>query len=139
MTKVNKILQSIDSHFPQTPEAKKKRRDFIYIPLATAALAGIAFGTAAGIGTGFRMVDEATQQTVDSFTDTVGKDEDYITLARRAVIDLGLSPDEFNAVQIGQDVEGDATPQPGQQVTFDEVKHWYGATTVQGHTEDTDQ
>jgi hypothetical protein len=138
MSKVNKVLQSIDSRFPQSPEAKKKRRDFIYKPLASVALLGVAFGGAAAAGTGLRLIDEATQRTIDSVTETMGHDEDYITLAKRAVIGLGLSPDDYSETDIGNGVEGDATPQPGQQVTFDEVQHWYGATSVEGHTEDTD-
>jgi len=136
---MNKVLQSIDAHFPQSPEAKKKRRDLIYKPIAATALLGIAFSTAAAVGNGLRIVDEATQKTVDSVTETMGQNEDYITLAKRAVISLGLSPDDYSETDIGNNVETDSNPKAGQQVTFDEVRHWYGTTSVVGRTEDTDK
>jgi hypothetical protein len=105
--------------------------------LAGVAIVGSAVALAVGTSEGFKAIDEATKHTVDSVTETMPKDGDYISLAKQAVIDLGLDPDNFNETRIGQEVTGDPTPQPGQPVTFDEVEHWYG-TTVEGHTVDTD-
>jgi hypothetical protein len=135
---MNKVLQSIDARFPQSPEAKKKRRDLIYKPLAAAALIGVTVTGVAVVEAGLRSLDEATQKTVDSNVQIMGQGEDYITLAERAVIALGLNPDSFSATEIGQNVQGDAMPQPNQQVTFDEVQHLFGTTSVEGHTVDTD-
>lgn len=135
---MTKTKERVDSRLPQTPEARRRRRDRIWKPLATVAAVSLAAGVAYGTAEGLKAIDNATKVTIDSVDETMPQGGDYISLAKQAVVDLGLNPDEFNAIRIGQEVTGDPTPQPGQSVTFDEVQHWYGATTVEGHTVDTD-
>lgn len=99
-----------------------------------AVLLAVTLAGGYGAAEGLKTIDNATQHTVDSVTETMPNGGNYITLAKQAVIDLGLAPDQFNATRIGQEVKGNTIPQPGQQVTFNEVQHWYGETTVDGST-----
>jgi len=128
MKAVDRIDAVIDSKLPQSEEAIKKRRNRILIPLAGVALVAAALGAVEGL----KAVDNATERTVASVTETMPNGGDYISLAKQAVIDLGLNPNDYNATRIGQEITGEPNPQPGQPVKFNEVQHWYGEIDVEG-------
>ncbi|TAL14426.1 hypothetical protein EPN95_02950 [Patescibacteria group bacterium] len=88
----------------------------------------LTLALSAGVGAvaGAEAIDNNTKHVVGSVTETMPQGGDYISLAKKAVIDLGLNPDDYSATRIGQEVKGDSTPQPGQQVKFDEVQHLIG-------------
>jgi len=134
MKTVDRIDAAIDAKLPQSDEAIKRRKNRILKPLAVVALVAAAAGTIEGL----KAIDTATVKTIHSVTETMPDGGNYISLAKQAVIDLGLNPNDYNTIRIGQEVTGSANPQPGEVVTFNEQQHWYGEISVDGSADSRD-
>lgn len=136
---MNKVTQVVEANIPRSAEARNNRRKHIYRPLAIIAIASSATLVGLGIGEGLQAIDKTTQTTTASVTETMPNGGNDIQLAKQAVIDLGLSPNDYSPTDIGQGVNAPANEQPGEAVKFDKVHHWYGIDTVEGSVVDNNK